>query len=288
MTDAGSSKPDGKPGHRPLALRLTLALCAALLLVGFVALGSWQLQRLLWKNALIERIDQRVHGAAGAPPGTASWPQFNAAASAEEYRRVRLSGVLLDSLSTQVQASTALGSGFWLLTPLCRADGTIVLVNRGFIASKLAPRMPAAARAADDVCAPLGSIGATAGAQADAVEVEVEVTGLLRLSEPGGAFLRHNDALANRWYSRDVPAIASARGLNSVAPFFVDADASTPGTAGDPAAPAVSNAPAQPVGGLTVIHFNNNHLVYALTWYALALMVAAACVWVVREERGIR
>ena len=117
------------------------------------------------------------------------------------------------------------------------------------------------------------------------------VTGLLRLSEPGGAFLRRNDALANRWYSRDVPAIASARGLTRVAPFFVDAGAgaamlpNTPAAA-NPANPA--NPAKQPVGGLTVIHFNNNHLVYALTWYALAGMVAAACIWLVREERGQR
>jgi len=37
-----------------------------------------------------------------------------------------------------------------------------------------------------------------------------------------------------------------------------------------------------------VIAFHNNHLVYALTWYALALMVAAACFWVGREERNLR
>ena len=41
----------------------------------------------------------------------------------------------------------------------------------------------------------------------------------------------------------------------------------------------------QPIGGLTVISFVNNHLVYAITWYALALMVAAAVVWVVRDAR---
>lgn len=77
-----------------------------------------------------------------------------------------------------------------------------------------------------------------------------------------------------RWYSRDVPAIASAHGLGDVAPYFVDADASmgTPGS-GDP------------VGGLTVVSFRDNHLVYALTWYALALMVAGAALWVWRLER---
>jgi surfeit locus 1 family protein len=39
------------------------------------------------------------------------------------------------------------------------------------------------------------------------------------------------------------------------------------------------------VGGMTVVSFVNNHLVYAVTWYALALMMAGATVWVVRHER---
>jgi surfeit locus 1 family protein len=34
------------------------------------------------------------------------------------------------------------------------------------------------------------------------------------------------------------------------------------------------------VPGLTVLSFSNNHLVYALTWAALALMAAAGAVFV--------
>ncbi len=64
-------------------------------------------------------------------------------------------------------------------------------------------------------------------------------------------------------------AIAAARGLSDVAPYFVDADA----------APGAAAPTAGPVGGLTVIAFPNNHLVYALTWYGLALMVAGAA-WI--------
>ncbi|MGX7876913.1 SURF1 family cytochrome oxidase biogenesis protein [Mesorhizobium sp. ORM6] len=83
------------------------------------------------------------------------------------------------------------------------------------------------------------------------------------MSEPGGGFLRNNDAAGNRWYSRDVAAIATARGLtDNVAPYFVDAE--TSGTGG------------WPRGGLTVVNFRNSHLVYALTWFTLAAMLAAA------------
>jgi surfeit locus 1 family protein len=87
----------------------------------------------------------------------------------------------------------------------------------------------------------------------------VEVTGLLRLTEPKGAFLRSNDPAANRWYSRDVAAIAASQGIATVAPYFIDAD-----RAGD----------GWPRGGMTTVRFPNNHLVYALTWFALAGLVA--------------
>lgn len=92
------------------------------------------------------------------------------------------------------------------------------------------------------------------------------------MSEPGGTFLRANDPVQNRWYSRDVPAIAKARNLSNAAPYFVDADA-TPNPAG------------LPVGGLTRIHFRNAHLQYAFTWFAMALLVVIAAFVVIREER---
>jgi surfeit locus 1 family protein len=100
---------------------------------------------------------------------------------------------------------------------------------------------------------------------------------MMRLSEVAGR-LRANEPARNYWYTRDVQGIARARGLPAVAPYFVDADAASALAAGP-----VDGA--QPVGGLTVISFVNNHLVYALTWYALALMVAGAAVWVVRDAR---
>ncbi|MEO7495497.1 MAG: SURF1 family protein [Massilia sp.] len=224
--------------------RLALTIVALVLFAGFAALGTWQLQRLQWKTALIARVDQRVAAAPVPAPGPERWSAVSAAG--DEYRHVRLSGVFLHHLATPVQAVTALGGGYWLLTPLRQADGSIVLVNRGFVKAAPAPAAP-----------PPGA--------------PVAVTGLLRISEPGGGFLRDNDPSHNRWFSRDVRAIAAARGLSPVAPYFVDADAGTDDASG-------------PIGGLTVISFHNNHLVYALTWYALAAMVAGAWFWIRRQR----
>ncbi len=95
------------------------------------------------------------------------------------------------------------------------------------------------------------------------------------MSEPKGGFLRSNDPAADRWYSRDVAAISAARGLTDTAPYFIDAD-------------ATANPGGLPVGGLTVIAFRNTHLVYALTWFALALMLTVFTIRVAREELRIR
>ncbi|UZW58600.1 SURF1 family protein [Lysobacter enzymogenes] len=223
------------------------------LFAGLIALGAWQVQRLGWKRDLIQRVESRVHAEPGDPPAPAQWPGVSAAS--DEYRHVRLRGRWLPGADTRVQAVTDLGPGFWLLSPLRTDAGYTVLVNRGYVPD---------ARAAQSAPPPPG---------------EAVVTGLLRLSEPGGGFLRDNQPWQDRWFSRDVAAIAAARKLDgAVAPYFVDAERAAP-LPGD-----LRTAPQWPVGGLTVIKFPDHHLQYALTWFALALMVLWAGWRVWREE----
>jgi surfeit locus 1 family protein len=225
-----------------------MAVAAALLFCVFMMLGTWQVQRRAWKLDLIARVDQRVHAPAVSPPPPAEWSQVSAANS--EYRHVRVTGTFLNDSETLVQALTELGAGDWVLTPLRLQDGSIVVVNRGFVPPERRDRVAHGAGAA---------------------ATSATVTGLLRITEPKGWFLRRNDPARNLWYSRDVQAIAAARGLSRVAPYFVDEEAGADSTA--------------PVGGLTVIAFRNTHLVYAITWYGLALMVLVGAWIVIREER---
>lgn len=238
-----------------------LIACTALVFVVFAALGTWQLVRLSWKLDLIARVEQRVHAKEVAVPSPIQWPTLTVAN--DEYRRVHLSGVFAAGQDTLVQAVTELGAGFWVLTPLKLADSSVVMVNRGFVPTE-----------ASRAVAPAIADGRTTST----------VTGLLRLTQPGGGFLRKNDPINSRWYSRDVQAIAKVKGLTQVAPYFVDADA-LPAPTG---VPPQSNANGVPTGGLTVIDFHNNHLVYALTWYALAAMVAGAAWYFSSAERRLR
>jgi surfeit locus 1 family protein len=255
-TERRAFEPAENSPERPRAARsvVSLTLIAFFIALGvavLTALGVWQLERRVQKLDLIERVAQRSAAAPVAAPGPAAWPTITAPGDA--YRRVHATGRFLDGGEVLVKAVTALGGGFWVLAPLRTDQGFTVLVNRGFVPPEWRDH-PAAK-------------GAMAG--------EVTVTGLLRITEPKGAFLHGNDPAADRWYSRDVMAIGAALGLQHVAPYFIDAD-------------ALTDASEFPRGGLTVVAFPNNHLQYAFTWFALALMLLGGGLLVVRDEWRIR
>ena len=243
MTRAGA---EARP--RPVWLVGLLVAVLVGLSLAVAGLGVWQLQRLAWKQDLIARVTARLAEDPVPAPGPAGWTAITG--DADEYRRVTVTGVFDHPASVLVQAVTEQGGGFWLMTSLTTRDGWTVLVNRGFV--------PADRRDGADL---------SAGPQT--------IAGLLRLTEPGGGFLRQNDPGADRWYSRDVAAIAAARGLGPVAPYFIDA-----GAGPDPAA--------LPIGGLTVIAFRNHHLGYALTWFVLAAGGLGIAGWFARYEWHLR
>jgi surfeit locus 1 family protein len=230
--------------------RFLLALCGVLALL-FAGLGVWQVDRLHWKTDLIARVNARL----AAPPVPLGLKDDGSSFIGRdaEYLRVRATGRFDHGRETLVDALTERGKGFWVLTPLRTADRTL-LVNRGFVPSGRAR---------------------PANRQAGQVAGEVTVTGLVRLTEPGGRFLRANRPAADLWYSRDVAAIARARGLAEVEPFFLDANASP-------------NSGGLPIGGLTVVSFRNAHLVYALTWFALSALslFGLALTWNSAHTRG--
>jgi surfeit locus 1 family protein len=241
--------------------RIALAAAAAFFYCAFASLGAWQVKRLQWKQDLIARVDARVHADPVPLPRAADWPRITA--GTHEYLRVKVRGTFLYDYTTRVQTTTALGIGFWLMTPLCTDDG-IVFVNRGFVPMQSGDlKLPAPPKAGSNPCAAGGA--------------PVEIAGLLRLPEPKGRVLRENEPASDRWYTRDVGPIAAARGMPGAAPFFVDA----PSGQEHP-----RDANERPTGGLTVIAFPNNHLVYALTWFGLAAMVAGGYYLVLRYDRG--
>ncbi|TYC64119.1 SURF1 family protein [Stappia sp. BW2] len=230
-------------------LNWVLVGVSALIVVCLVLLGNWQLRRLEWKTELIHAVETRAYGEAVPAPGRSDWPDVTAQSHA--YLRVSAEGRLLGGKTVFVKALTELGAGFWMLQPLERPDGEIIWINRGFVPSEY--------RSSPE--------------RDDGTDREgVTVTGLLRITEPGGTLLEKNAPDENRWYSRDTEAFSRKTGLSDTAPYFIDADH--------------TGAPeALPRGGLTIINFRNHHLQYALTWYTMALLLIGGVGYVVWLSR---
>lgn len=230
---------------RGLILPGIFAAVAFAILLGF---GFWQLERLEWKEALIARVESRIHAPAAPLPPPSEWKRVNA--DEDEYRRVSATGRFHHDKEAHVYAvlserpGRAGGPGYWVMTPLELPDGAFVIVNRGFV--PLDRRDPAA-RAA-------GQVAGT-----------VTVTGLLRTPEQANYFLPENDPAKDAWYRRDPLEIGRARGLSAVAPFTIDAD-------------ATANPGGLPQGGETRVSFPNNHLQYAVTWFGIALALVGVFV----------
>jgi surfeit locus 1 family protein len=221
-------------------------------LATLLSLGVWQLQRRSWKLDLIQKIEARAYGAPGAILPESEWPRWSP--EAEEYRRVRAGGRFLHEHEVAVHGLMPSGQrgqpvqGFYFLTPLRLADGSHVIVNRGFVPTPL--RDPASRPQSRP-------------------DGEVTVTGLVRSPERKGSFRPENDPARDVWFIRDPAQIAEAKNIPRVAPFLIDAD-DTPNPGG------------WPKGGQTRLTMTNDHLHYALTWFGLALVlvgVFGSVVW---------
>jgi surfeit locus 1 family protein len=238
------------PGFRP-QLWPTVFTAPALLLL--LALGSWQIQRLHWKEGLIAQRQAAISAAPTAAPSTLE------EARGMEFRHVTDEGVFLHDREIFLGATSEAGrQGYQILTPLLEPGGRFVFVNRGFIPAEL---KDPAKRAA-------GQIAGT-----------VRVQGLLRLPPAGRPawFLPDNRPDLNYWFWVDLPAMSAAAKLDPdrVAPFYIDADASP-------------NPGGWPKGGITRLALPNDHLQYAITWFSLAVALMVIYFLFHRRNPGTR
>ncbi len=207
-------------------------LATALAFLVLVGLGSWQVKRLFWKQDLIARIEAGL----AAPPVTLD--TLPADGRAFDYRRVRLAGELLAVHNFALGALTVGGRlGASLITPMRLADGTVLLVDRGWLPeAELPPAEPAA-------------LARPARARIDGVLVHI---GDVRQR----LFVPDNDITARRFYWLDREALARLVGA-PVAPFLLHAQEAEPPELLATVLPVRANLP-------------NRHLGYAVTWFGLA------------------
>src|SRR5712671_1084995 len=233
-------------GFRPLFWPTLFTAPAVLLLL---ALGFWQVERLFWKKDLIAQRQAAV-----AAPRVAA-PRSLEEARGIEFHHIVDEGVFLHDKEIFLGATSEAGrQGYQVLTPLLEAGGRTVFINRGFIPAELK----------DSNKRDVGQIAGT-----------VRIQGLLRLppAEKPAWFLPDNRPDLNYWFWVDLPAMSAADGLDRVAPFYIDADA-TPNPGG------------WPKGAVTRLALRNDHLQYAITWFSLA--VALIVIYFLYHRRHVR
>jgi surfeit locus 1 family protein len=235
---------------------LGLLVPALLAFAALVGLGTWQLERKAWKEALIAALTERLAAPPAALPAPAAWPSLNEAS--EEYRRVTFSATFDHGAEAFVYAAASAfrpdvsGPGFWVFTPARLPGGVLVLVNRGFVPEN---RRDPASRAQGQIAGP------------------AEIVGALRWPEHRSWFAPADDPRKNLWFTRDSQAIAAGKGIGPVAPFYVEQEAPVP-------------PGGLPQPGKLAVTLRNAHLQYAITWYGLAMVLVVMFVVWARASRN--
>jgi surfeit locus 1 family protein len=239
------TKAEPGPRRRSWLGLLAPALLAFTILIG---LGVWQIQRKAWKEGLIATLTARVAEPPQALPAPSTWPSLDAAR--DEYRRVKFSAEFENDKAALVFAAATgfrpdvSGVGYWVFTPARLADGSTLLINRGFV-----PDGRQDPKTRPD--------GETAGS--------VEITGALRWPDDRHWFTPADDPAHSLWFTRDPAAIAAAKGVGPVPLFYVEQETPVP-------------PGGLPQPGKLVVSLPDNHLQYAVTWFGLAAVLAGVFV----------
>ena len=216
---------------RPFFWLTIVTLPALLMLIG---LGSWQLQRLQWKNDLISSFEARSAANAIAVPAA------NAELDNLEFRNLALYGVFQHDKETFLTGRTYEGNaGFHVVTPLLLHDGRIILVNRGWVSEDY--RDPAK----------------RAFSQIDG---KTSVAGILRRPGVRGYFVPENEPENGFWFTLVPSQINQHLDLGDAAidQFYADAV-------------RTSDVVTLPIAAKTKLNLRNAHLSYAMTWYGIAI-----------------
>src|SRR3984885_13218631 len=243
--------------------RLGFGLFTLAMVAAFIGLGVWQLQRRVEKHALIEALTERLAATPVPLPPASAWNSLNA--EKDEFRRVHFGAtfgagpdVMVYSSGSAVRDDVS-GPGTWAFIPARLPSGEIVVINAGFVQNTMQDR----------------------GQQDRAVArfvtgAPVTLTGYIRFPESAGALTPRENVAKRLWFTRDHLGIARALGWGEVAPFYIDLET-----------PAPENGIPKPRP--LEVHLKDDHLQYAIPWFALAgAVVIAFGVWLRGQRRASR
>ena len=231
---------------------LGMGVLTLIVLAVLIALGIWQLQRRVEKHVLIAALTERLNAAPVPLPSTDQWSALNP--DHDEFRRVTVTAAFRDAPEARVYTSgSALRRdvatlGNFVFAPAGLSDGTTIVVDRGFVPD-----------------------GANAGG---APHQPLALIGYLRFPEKPGWITPAPDLNKRVWYERDHLDMARVLSWGQVAPFYIDLESPTP-------------ASGLPKPGPLEVHLRDEHLQYAITWFALAAAVAIAfAIWLRGRTRA--
>jgi surfeit locus 1 family protein len=211
-----------------------ILLASGIGLAILLGLGTWQLQRLAWKNQLIADYDKAI--ASEAVPLDQALQQF-LEGKRIDGTKVKARGKFAPREALRLLASTPQGPAWELVHGFELDTGSAVLVNRGKINHDQPMPVP--------------------------TDATVEITGHIVWHDQGkGSFDVENKPQDNLWYWWDVVAMANQFSATHLNPNYVVVNLvpGSPGTEG-----LYVEAPKA--------NLRNNHLGYAITWFGLAAVL---------------
>ncbi|KAJ2008133.1 surf-like protein [Coemansia thaxteri] len=227
----------------------SICLCT-IPLIAF-GLGTWQIQRLKWKMALLDDVNDRMHRRPVALPLRVTAEEINR----NEYRRVIVHGVF-DHANEMLVGPRSYESepGFIVVTPLVREDGSRVLINRGWIKRELQdPKLRPESQTADPVT----------------------LVAFVRASPGKNKFTPPADPENKQWFNLDLELMAKHTGSQEVLLEVIQPESA--------AAVILDARSGIPLGAPSQVDIRNNHLQYTLTWYAMSAITGAMLFYSLRK-----
>jgi cytochrome oxidase assembly protein ShyY1 len=229
-----------------------------------VGLGLWQLQRRVEKHALIAALNERLAAAPASLPQPAQWSALTP--DRDEFRRVRFTATYEPRQDAMVYSSGSAvrddvsGPGTWAFLPARLPTGETVVINTGFVQNMMQDRSQQ-----DRAVTRL------------VTNDQIALTGYIRFPESAGALTPPENPAKRLWFTRDHLVMARTLGWGEggrpVAPFYIDLEQPVP-------------ASGIPKPGPLQVHLKDDHLQYAITWFALAgAVVIAFGVWMRGQRR---
>jgi len=140
-----------------------------------LSLGTWQVQRLAWKEGILAEIDAKIQGAPIALP---SAPNVDA----HKYQPVEVAGRFLETRIRVLVSQKLIGAGYRIIQPF-QTENRIILIDRGFV-----------------------KIDHTEDLRND----QAIVLGNLHWPDEVDEYTPEPDLKRDIWFARDVPALADA------------------------------------------------------------------------------